>query len=50
MIEDEISVTGTLDLSLDGKLHELSFADATITATRFAWHGLQYPHAEDGEG
>jgi hypothetical protein len=50
VITDEISVTGTLDLTLDGTFHELSFADATITATRFAWHGLQYPHAEDGEG
>lgn len=50
VIADEITVSGTLDLTLDGTAHELSFADATVTATRFAWHGLQYPHAEDGEG
>jgi hypothetical protein len=50
VITDEIIVSGTLDLTLDGTLHELSFADASITATRFAWHGLQYPNAEDGGG
>ena len=50
VITDEIAVTGTMLLTLDGVSHELSFADAEVIATRSTWHGIQYPFADDTEG
>jgi hypothetical protein len=50
VITDEIHVTGTMLLTLDGVSHELSFADAEVSATRSTWHGIQYPFADDTEG
>jgi hypothetical protein len=50
VVTDDISVSGTMHLTLDGVGHELSFADADVIATRATWHGIQYPFANDGEG
>jgi hypothetical protein len=50
IVTDEIAITGTMDLTLDGVRHELSFADANVVATRSSWHGIQYPFANDTEG
>ena len=50
IINDEIGVSGTFHLTLDGVNHELSFADADVIATRASWHGIQYPFPDDTEG
>ena len=50
VVTDQIAVTGTLNLTFDGRSYELSFDDADITAHRSTWHGLQYPFADDTEG
>jgi hypothetical protein len=50
VISTDIAVTGQLTLVLDGVTHVLDFADADLFTLRMAWHGIEYPFAEDGQG
>jgi hypothetical protein len=50
VITTQIAVTGQLTVTLDGETRVFDFADAQLNALRRSWHGIQYPHAEGGEG
>jgi hypothetical protein len=50
VITTDIAVNGELTVTLDGATHTFDFADADLFSVRRSWHGIQYPHAEGGEG
>jgi hypothetical protein len=50
VISTDIAVTGELTVTLDGVTHTFDLAEADMFASRSSWHGIQFPHAEGGEG
>ena len=50
VISTDIAVTGELTVTLDGVTHTFDLAEAEVFASRSSWHGIQFPHAEGGEG
>ena len=50
VITTDIAIRGELTVTLDGATHTFDFVDADLFSVRHAWHGIQYPHAEGGEG
>jgi hypothetical protein len=50
VITTDIAIRGELTVKLDGVTHTFDFAEADLFSVRHSWHGIQYPHAEGGEG
>jgi hypothetical protein len=50
VISTDIAISGELTVTLEGVTHTFDFADADLFSVRHSWHGIQYPHAEGGEG
>jgi hypothetical protein len=48
VITTDIAIRGELTVTLEGATHSFDFVDADLFSLRHSWHGIQYPHAEDG--
>lgn len=47
-VTTQIAVAGELTVTLHDSTRTFEFADADLVAVRESWHGIQYPHADDG--
>lgn len=49
-VEEELAVTGSLTLTIDGVTTVLDFTDADVMAQTLSWHGAQRPYKGDDGG